>query len=906
MTPQIENLFHELADFSLSQREHYYEQNDVAADVRRELERLFSFDKGTSDSSMREAIGQAAGRVAAEIEESIGIGSRVGPYRLLDVLGRGGMGAVYRAERADGEITQQVALKLVKGGMHSPSMLVRFRKERQILAKLEHPNIGRLLDGGTTASGVPYFVMEYIRGLPITEYCAVKKLGIRERLALFSIICDAVQYAHANLIIHRDLKPSNIMVTDDGTVKLLDFGIAKVLADDTGAEHAHTVTETHLFTPDYCSPEQIRGEPVSTATDVYALGCVLYELLTGKRPHNLSTYSTSELVAAICEREPARLSTASPPELQRTLRGDLETIVGRALMKDPSQRYRLVELLRRDVDSYLAGHPIMARPQTRLYRARKFIQRHRLAVGAAALATVLLVATTVVAVYQAVQARERFNQLRKIARTFIFEFNDELQRVPGNTKATALLVSTASEYLDNLARSAGNDRGLLLELAQAYERLATVQGASNINLNQRTAALESRRRAIDLRLQAARDDIEENTRLVIAAGRITNDLKDLGRLDEAVAAGMRAVDLRERLLKNAPTKSWPDLAMVHVFLARTLRRQGNLVEAFSQLEKADKLLAGGTGDSVGRLTLLAHWDRASLSAHLGMLEQAASTLQSIERDMPGVVAALPAGRSRESTLRLLPVTWAVLGEIHDNPFSPSLDDPVKALVYKEKVCGLWKEYLDRDPNDNHARSQVAACQSEIALTRMKVNPAEAVVEARRGVEIYEQSRTPGSPNDANIASNLAHSEIILAMALHAAGRAAEARTPAANAIQKFRGLAVAEKGNPEFSALLMRALVVRASIESSLSNPEEARRAASEAAQLGSPLAGSLDLAIRRSVADAYNVNAEVASSPAERCQWRQKVLTVWESWTANDSAWVASQKQDAARKLAGSSCSGS
>jgi len=887
MSPQVESLFHQLADFTLQQRTEYYALQNVDGDVRDELERLFSFDTTTPEPLIGEAIGQVAARVTAEIEETIGPGSRFGPYRLMAALGEGGMGAVYRAERVDGEMTQEVAIKLVKGGMNTRSMLLRFRSERQILARLEHPNIARLLDGGTTAPGVPYLVMEYIRGRPITAYCAEKKLGVRARLALFCTVCDAVQYAHGKLVIHRDLKPSNVLVTEEGTVKLLDFGIAKVLTDDGGRDGAQT--EAPLFTPDYCSPEQIRGEPVSIATDVYALGCLLYELLTEKRPHNLSTYSTAELVEAICAREPARLSDAAPAGFQRALRGDLETIVGRALMKASGQRYQLVDLLRRDIESYLAGHPIMARPQTTLYRARKFVQRNRLPVAVALVATVLLIGTTVLAVHQAAQSRARFNQVRKMARTFIFEFNDELQRVPGNTKATALLVSTASEYLDNLARSAGDDRSLLLELAEAYERLATVQGGSVINLEQRTAALDNRRRAVELRFKAGGNSVEENVRLVSAAGRITNDLKDLGRLDEAVAAGRRAVELSDRLLKDAPTRFWADMAMVHVYLGRALRRRGDLVEASAELEKSEKLLAASTGDSAPRLTLLARWDRASLLAHLGLLEQAAQLLESLDRDIPAVVATLPPGRFREATVRLAPSTWAVLGQIYDNPIFPSLDDPVRSLAYRDKLCGSWKDHLERDRNDMVARGQLANCLIDTAYTRMKVNPAQALSDVRSGVEILDGSE--GTPGNTNV-------KVALAAALLQAGQTTEARIAAAEAIQRYRDGGAANSTNPEFKAEFLFALVVRARVERAAGDPAEGRRAADEAAQLGTPLAGSLDLRVRRAVGEAYAINAEFSANE-ERCQWRRKALSVWENWSVNNSSWVARQKQDATVKLA-------
>jgi len=861
----------------------------LAADLEALLEEHRELAReGFLDTPPFEAIGSAS------LEKAVG--SRIGPYRITGVIGEGGMGSVYLAIRDDDTFYKEVAIKLIRRGMGTRSTLLRFHKERQILAKLEHPNIARLLDGGATDAGVPYFVMEYVRGLPITDYCNQRKLGLRERLALFCTVCDAVQYAHGHLVIHRDLKPSNILVTERGIAKLLDFGIAKVLANEREPDPSMTGADTHLFTPDYCSPEQVRGEAVSTATDVYALGCVLYELLTGKRPHHFTTRSPGGLVEAICERQPEPLSAAAPPELRRALRGDLETIVGRALMKDLAQRYTLVDLLRRDVDNYLAGHPITARPQTALYRAGKFIRRHRVAVGAACAATLVLVATTAVAVNQAIEARERFAQVRKMARTFIFDFNDELQRVPGNTKATALLVSTASEYLENLARSAGNDRGLLLELAQAYERLATVQGASSINLNQRTAALDSRRRALEIRLKLAGADLEEDTRLVSAAGRIANDLKDLGRIEEAVAAGRRAVALSEQLLKDAPPRLWADMAMAHVFLGRALRRHGDLLEASAELEKGEKMLAASTADSAPRLALLARWDRASLLFHLGLLEQSVQLLESLERDIPGVAAKLPPGRFREATLRMLPSTWSVLGDIHDNAFSPSLDDPARSLAYKDKVCGRWKEHLERDPADDYARGELAGCQVETAWTRLKVDSRRALSDAQLGTDIYRQLSSVDR-DDEFLTANSAHGNMALALALVAGGRAADAKTPAAEAVRKFRSLVASQADNPEFSAALLSALMVHAAVDRALKNHEGARTAASEAALLGHALEGSLDLRSRRAAADAYTVNAELTVGE-ERCRWRRKALSVWESWNVNDSSWVARQRQESALNL--------
>lgn len=352
------------------------------------------------------------------------IGKRIGPYHVVDILGHGGMGTVYVAQRDDGQFEQRVALKLVKRGMDSEAILRRFRQERQILASLEHPNIARLLDGGLTEDGHPYLVMEYVAGEPITAYCDRKRLSTEERLLLFQTVCDAVQYAHRNLVVHRDLKPSNILVTDEGSVKLLDFGIAKLLiASASDQSVPHTQTGVRLMTPEYAAPEQVRGEAVTTATDVYQLGIVLYELLTGQRPYRIGQRRQAEIERVILEEAPTRPSTAiwatssdvtltpdtisaargtSTERLKRRLQGDLDNMILMALRKEPDRRYRSVEQFSTDILHHLAGLPVVARPASPRYVLGKFVRRHRVGVAASAVIGALMVAVVVLAVRFAV------------------------------------------------------------------------------------------------------------------------------------------------------------------------------------------------------------------------------------------------------------------------------------------------------------------------------------------------------------------------------------------------------------------------------------------------------------------------------------------------------------------------
>jgi serine/threonine-protein kinase len=334
-------------------------------------------------------------------------GEHVGPYRIVQPLGRGGMGAVFLAKRADGQFEQQVALKLIRSGAASTRIVRRFQSERQILARFNHPHIARLFDGGLTDDGRPYFAMEYVDGEPLDRYCDARDASVDERIRLLRTVCDAVQYAHRRLVVHRDLKPSNILVTDDGTVKLLDFGIAKMLTgeDDALTDPALTQTGHAVMTPAYAAPEQLRRAPVTTATDVYALGVVLYELLAGGRPYDLSGCSPAEIERVVCEQAPDPPSTVAPPARRRGLRGDLDTIVMKALRTEPERRYASADQLADDLRRHLDGRPVAAQPDTLRYRATKFVQRHRQGVAAAAAVVVLIAA--LVGFYTARLAQER-------------------------------------------------------------------------------------------------------------------------------------------------------------------------------------------------------------------------------------------------------------------------------------------------------------------------------------------------------------------------------------------------------------------------------------------------------------------------------------------------------------------
>src|SRR5215471_137349 len=407
-------------------------------DLRCEIESLLAYhDK--SD----EFIEHAVGGFALEDPSALGANSetecvpgildvvQVGPYRILRQIGSGGMGILYEAIRED-QFQKRVALKVIKRGMDTASIIRRFHRERQILAGLSHANVTALLDGGTTADGRPYFVMEYVEGQPVTEFCDAHHLTIRQRLEMFREICGAVQYAHQNLVVHRDLKPGNILIKRDGVPKLLDFGIAKILnLEVTSGTLEMTAAATRIMTPEYASPEQVRGEPITTSTDVYSLGVLLYELLTGHRPYRFNTRTAQEIAQVICEQQPEKPSVVvmgveqepadkgykmltpegvsatragQPTQLRKRLRGDLDNIALKALHKEPSRRYTSVEQFSEDIRRYLSGLPVNARKDTFHYRARKFSRRHCAALVTTVAFLLVLLAAAGVSVWQGIRA----------------------------------------------------------------------------------------------------------------------------------------------------------------------------------------------------------------------------------------------------------------------------------------------------------------------------------------------------------------------------------------------------------------------------------------------------------------------------------------------------------------------
>lgn len=477
---QVEALFEQTLEAPASERPQFLQAiRDL--DLRREVESLLQAHQEAG--AFIDEPDRFFSRESFE-PDTLAPGQVIDRYRVIHEIGRGGMGAVFLAERADDVYRKQVAIKLIKRGMDTESVLRRFYHERQILASLEHPNIARLLDGGTTQDGLPYFVMEYIDGQRIDRYADEGHLTIKERLALFRQVCGAVSYAHQQLIVHRDLKPSNILVTTEGTPKLLDFGIAKIIQANEETESFSTMTAAPVMTPEFASPEQLEGAHATTLSDVYSLGAVLYELLSGRPPHESKSGSPQEIAKAIETRQTEKPSAVvKRAEDARHLRGDLDNIVLMALRKEPERRYQSVEQFSEDLRRHLEERPVLARKDTVTYRAAKFARRNKAGLAAAALVLLSLVGGIVVTTRQAkialrekARAERRFNEVRKLAKSVLFDYHDAIKALPGATNVRELLVKDALNYLDSLAGEAQGDPELQRELAAAYERVGDVRG----------------------------------------------------------------------------------------------------------------------------------------------------------------------------------------------------------------------------------------------------------------------------------------------------------------------------------------------------------------------------------------------------------------------------------------------
>ncbi len=652
------------------------------------------------------------------------VGERIGAYRVVGVLGTGGMGQVFSAVRDDDQYRAEVAIKLMRADFRDTFAEQRFRTERQILAGLDHRNIARLIDGGTTSGGSPYVVMELVKGEPIDQYSEAHGLKVRDRVQLFLQVCAAVSYAHQHLVVHRDLKPNNILVTADGSVKLLDFGIAKLLeanADTSIVEANATVTTLRAMTLDYASPEQVSGAPVSTASDVYSLGVVLYRLLTGRSPYAARNSDAARMAEILSDSTPTR-----PSQVEHKVDADLDNILLMALRKEPQRRYASVEQFANDLRNYLAGMPVSARGNSLRYRAGKFARRHRVEIVAGVLVGCALLGALVVSLreariadYERQVAEQHFASVRKLANTMLFQLHDEMALVPGSIKTRALLVKTSLEYLDELYKASSSDRALQEELAVAYRKVGDIQGdESGANVGDYQGALRNYSRAVALLEPLDKADPASTRIAILLSTTYTQQAKLMlvagSALDSQVPA-QKAVAMSESLAATATdTERVVQLANAYDTYANTLFALSRPIDAMQVLEKLlalcdERWRADPQNEQVAMLLIDTYNDAANHAdprlpdaADLG---RAIALLRRALRESETLVARVPANNTYQAALSRTRYNLARM-------LYANAEYPTALELYR--LAAAAAATAARDPNDQGSQYRSALMNSGVA------------------------------------------------------------------------------------------------------------------------------------------------------------------------------------------------
>jgi len=772
---QLKELFHAAVELAPRDREAFLKANCTNSDqLHREVSALLSANDSAGNFIERPALVDVGLIENDEVDRDAALtGQQIGSYKIIRELGRGGMGAVYLAARADESFDKQVALKLIKRGMDSDAIIKRFVMERQILANLDHPNIARLIDGGTTEDGLPYFVLEYVEGTTITRYCDQHKLNTSERLKLFREVCAAVQFAHQNLIVHRDLKPSNIIVTEDGSPKLLDFGIAKLLSEAPSGEA--TATIGRVLTPEYASPEELRGLSVTTSGDVYSLGVVLYELLSGRRPFNFENRS-SEDVARIVTASPlikpsvllnridvegqtdgservsrtaeaiSQTRDGSVEKLRRRLAGDLDNILLQALRKEPERRYASVQEFSEDLRRHLEGLPVNASPDTLSYRARKFTQRHKAGVLAAAIVIITLLSATAITAWQARVARRerakserRFTQVRKLANSVLFEYHDGIEKLPGATPIREKMVKDALEYLDNLSAESSGDPTLQAELATAYEKVGDVQGNPfGANLGNQEGALASYRKALAIRkglYGANLTDAKARLELGNAYKRVADILWAKGQNDEASLNYRNSLAPFEELVQADPKNPQyiRGLNLALNGLAHVQAQSGDFKGALDSYRKclanAEALQAADPTSKTNIRSVAVV--NLKVGDALMDLRDYAGALLPYEKSVEGFSRLAGATQNNAATARELGLAYARIGttDMH-------LEHYEKAVEFHLKAIEQQKQVALADPNNLQSHFDLAATYGNLGDAYLRIKEFDnATASVREAIRI---------------------------------------------------------------------------------------------------------------------------------------------------------------------------
>ena len=696
-------------------------------------------------------------RALAADDDQRRLGERIGAYRVVDVLGTGGMGHVFKAVRDDDQYRAEVAIKIMRADVRGPLAEQRFKTERQILAGLDHRNIARMLDGGTTVNGSPYVVMELVNGEPIDQYSDARDLKVRERVRLFLQVCAAVSYAHQHLVIHRDLKPNNILVTADGSVKLLDFGIAKLLEADAETKVDETVTQLRAMTLDYASPEQVSGGTVTTVSDVYSLGVVLYRLLTGQGPYGArvnDAQRVAEILSDTAPTRPSQVHTSDRPR-SREIDADLDNVLLMALRKEPQRRYGSVEQFANDLRNYLAGLPVQARGNSLRYRMGKFLLRRKVEIAAASVVALSLIGGLWIAIREAreaerqrIVAQRHFDGVRKMANTLLFDLHDAIAPLAGSTKARELLVKTSLEYLNTLYAESGNDPKLQEELAAAYRKVGDIQG----------------------------DDMGANT----------------GDPNSALDSYAKSVALLEPLVAADPNnrKAAVALAVAYLHQGRLVLAKNGAEKALPIIQKAAALgerLADAFTNDYERVALLGD-TYAKLAEVLGYLHRTREAVAALHR-FNSVCEEYARAHPGEAK------SYQVLSAAYTNS-TVIFDDTIPPDEFHRRSATLLGKALAADEALVALEPDNARNQASLALTRYNLADAMYMTgDYQKSVELHRLAaavlrQQAGDPNDARALWISTMNDLGLAKSLVKIGAYEEAGTLFARGAKTFQDVAV--------------------------------------------------------------------------------------------------------------------
>lgn len=648
------------------------------AELRAEVESMLAHD--SADSRLSGAVQDAV--AAFDLETRAASQARFGAWRVTGRVGSGGMGTVFKATRADGTFEKEAAIKVLH--IEAPDTMERFRRERQILARLEHPNIARLIDGGETDAGAPFLVMEFVDGEPLLDYAARHALSRPARLRLFLRVCSAVQYLHQNLVVHRDLKPSNILVTADGTPKLLDFGIAKVLHEDA----QRTATGSFALTPQYASPEQVRGLPVTIASDIYSLGVILFELLAWRPPYEFKTLAPVEIDRVVCELPVAR------PGIDP----DLDNILLMALRKEPERRYATVDQFARDIEHSMSNLPVAARPDTFGYRASKFARRNWVAIAGLAIVLGSLTTGIVVTRREAARAQKRFLQARLFANGLLEDFYPRIQNLTGATEARGVLVKSTLAYLNQLAAEASGDPELQFDLAVSFNKIGDLQGSSDVgNTGEHEAALKTYREAIRLAEAAMAGGVDRKRALDTLANAgigVGEAAMNLGQWEVAIEA------LRKAKKAGEETGSYRHITSAYDREGDIYLDRGELERALGVFRESEKILddyraTPGNRISTWQRTAQALWDLGRMDEARAVMSKTAAVAEEFRK-------ARPSSLYRNHVLiNSRGQTAGLLGGRE-----PSLRQPDAALPHARAALELCLELIAKDPADINSRTHL--------------------------------------------------------------------------------------------------------------------------------------------------------------------------------------------------------